>query len=200
MRFLIKLLCLTLCLATGLLQAQQDSLTHRKYRASIDLGATHISFSGNNFLAKAYDFSLGWQLGLAIDVPRNFQTRYTFSRHNGVVLDQTLVGNIESVRSTQFTAGVNYQWAINDALRVMPEAQLGVISLRNTLNNRKFRDNGQFVGVGFRTAYAFSDWLSIFIDPGYRWYWLNIEAARQDQFFFETSQALIITFGLHCKL
>lgn len=196
MSFRIKLFILLLICFGCQLFAQQDSLTYKRPKSTIEIGASQLYFFGDNFMSEAYDFSTGFHLGLAIEVIKNGELRFAVASQGSSSIDQTLVGNIDATRSSQFEAGFAYIWPIIDRIYITPEVSVGYLKLKNSLRDQEFRDDGYFTKAGFKATYNFWDQLAIYTNLGFGLYWFEIETAAQEQDFFDTAQALSLSFGL----
>ncbi len=176
--------------------AQQDSLNYKRPKSTIEIGASQLSFFGDNFLSKAYDFSTGFHLGLAIEVIKSGEIRFNVASQASSSIDQRLVGNIDSTRSSQFAAGFGYIWPVLDRVHITPEVSVGYLKLKNTRRDQEFRDDGYFAKAGFKAAYLFWGQLAVYTNFGFGLYWFDIETATQEQDFFDTAQAFSLSFGL----
>ena len=169
--------------------------THLRFHFDLGAGVAPQA-AGDNFIANGYDLTTSFDLAATFEY--NYLTFHlNFTRYKGDVTDPTVTGNYTSTRFSRSSLGIGYPWKVSNRFTINPSIHYGEIRLKsNLIGTEELKDNGQFIGVGLKMIYEFTDWFSLYAGmSGYQDF-LRIKTPSAIQKSFDRALLIVPVIGL----
>lgn len=183
-----------------------EKIENKRSGMYIEVAGNAPLYYGNNFIAKAYRTTPGYEFGLTSEFATNFVLHIDVAIGNASVEKPELVGTIKETTITRVSMGAGFSFEIIDRLTFVPSLHIGYVKYGHQLQNRlsdgngKTRDDGAFIGPEVQLIYTLINWLELSLRAQNNFDFLATQTAPEDESFFSNATSFIPSIGIRLKI
>lgn len=196
----IKLALFFLCLSGASLSQETvlDSIATPKAARSVNIEAAAVYpiYLGDNAASQAYQFDLGFNLGVMFHLSHPWYVMAAYQRNSFTVEDQALVGAYEKGAVNRARLLAVYRHSVSNQWQLSGTFGPGYVDFANRSQDEKFHDSGFSLCAGVEIAFTQIDFMDLYIAVDATADFLQTEASPQIEGFFHRAYALQPAFGI----